>query len=300
MTDNSGDVLKARPEGNGRERKAGAGLLPAASQAAGARQVQPWMLKVARLKGGNWDGIGLLYPKNLAGQFMKFMGGKAAMSGVMGAMVMVSGFGMLDMNSRGGFGKVLLEERKPVLFQASSNPDKAQTASAPERQAPSSLSMLSGVNSGLYDAPVQAATEQRGAAKNPAQADGQGAADEQAAGMDPGQMLAAQQQTAARMASAPIGKFSKGTPPLNGGMGFSSGIGQGFKQLGANNSAMGKAKAFNKSAKARVTRAAMPSSGSGPMSMRGKSARRLERMNRVMRPTRAGDAEEGSAIHTQE
>ena len=295
----SSGACKVRSEGNDREKKAGAGLLPSAAgsgEAVAARQVQPWMLKVARLNGGAWNGIELLYPKNLAGMFMKLMGGKAALTAIAGTMLAVSGFGMLDMQSRGGYGAVPVQRAAP--FQMSANPERSQAQAVPEKPASSSLSMVSGVNSGLYGAPAAQGQEQAAPAKDP-EAAGKTSADEQAAGADPAQMLAAQEQTAARMVAAAPGKFSQGSR-LNGGAGYSSGIGQGFKQpLGLNSPAAGQAKAFKNVPKARISRAATPSSG-GPLSMRGQNARRLERMNRAMGPTRGGNPETGAAIHTEQ
>jgi len=187
--------------------------------------------------------------------------------------------------------------QRAAPFRMSALPQKSPEPAASEAPGPSSLAMVSGVNKGLYSESAPRAVEPAAPAKKAADA-AANAADEQAAAADPAQMLAAQQQTAARMVAAAPGKFSQGSQ-LNGGTGFSSGIGQNFKQLGLNSPALGQAKAFKNVPRARVTRAATPSSG-GPLSMRGQNARRLERMNRAMGPTRGGNAEEGAAVHTEQ
>ncbi|MFA6029552.1 MAG: hypothetical protein WC969_06850 [Elusimicrobiota bacterium] len=309
MADDSDDDIRVRSGDKDKDdRKAGGGLLPGSSgggvalpgggPAIAVRQVQPYMLRLANLNGGSWHGIARVYPKGFAGQFMRFLGSKAALGIVVGAAVSVSGFGMLDMGKRGGFGKVQAA-RRAAPFQSSYSPDQLKDVAGPSPAGPSALALAQKANSGLFAPPQAAGGDAAAPAPDAAAAAAEASSPEAAAaGQAPEQSLGAAQQSAAKMVAAPLGKFSQ-RGQLNGGAGMTSGIGGTFKQP-VGNTQLAQAKAFNTASTGKVTRAPVAAVPRGSSSYKSATARRLDRMNRAMGPTKTGNAEAGSAVHTQE
>ncbi|HAH07231.1 MAG TPA: hypothetical protein DCM05_12035 [Elusimicrobia bacterium] len=316
MKNEPNDLVRGKSEQDDKEKKGGAGLVSSASGSASgslpgsaavaARQVQPWMLKVAHLKGGVHNGIELLYPKTLAGQALKLMGSKIGVGMVVGSLAVSSGMGFFDMNQRGGFGRVLPVGQKVALFQDSARSDRISLRGEAPAQGSSSLALAAQRNKIFAEPAAAPAKEQASAgAGDPGAA--QGTADAAAAAApDPAAALAASQNqsaASAKLADAGYGKFTKRgemNSQLTGGAGYSGGIGKAFAKPSLSNSALAQAKAFANPKTGKVTRAAVPAGTGKPLSLKGQNARRLERMHRAMGPTRGGNVETGSAIHTQE
>lgn len=308
MADDTDDVIRVRSgDQKEDERKSGAGLasgssgggaaMPGGGPAIAVRQVEPYMLRLANLNGGSWHGIARVYPKGFAGQLMRFLGSKAALGIVVGAAVTVSGFGMLDMGKRGGFGKVE-QGRRAAPFHSSYSPDQLKDVAGPAPTGPSSLALAQKANSGLFTPPQAAGKDAAAGAPDAAAPAAEASPEAAAAGQAPEQSLGAAQQSAAKMVASPLGKFSQ-RGQLNGGTGMTGGIGGTFKQP-VGNTQLAQAKAFNTASTGKVTRAPVAAVPRGSSSYKSATARRLDRMNRAMGPTKTGNAEAGAAIHTQE
>jgi hypothetical protein len=231
-----------------------------------------------------------------------------AMVSIIGAGLTVSAFGLLDMNKRGGFGVELPAKSAASLFKP--NYDSASTRGLPGGGSggPTALELAYKANQGAFGEPSAPAAKDEGKTQDAAaSADKASDGSPVPPGIDPAaiaQQMAAgaggDAQGGAKMGTAGYGKLSSGMGGLSGGGGMSGGIAGSFQQPKLSNSAMGQATAFNRGAKAKVTRGMTAVGNKGPLSLKGAQARRLQRMEQAMGASKKSNAEMAAATQSQQ
>ncbi|HAH05620.1 MAG TPA: hypothetical protein DCM05_03695 [Elusimicrobia bacterium] len=274
--------------------------------------IPSWMSGSARVGTGTGSGAGVGGRAGLSmiAKVNAFFSSKLASTAIIGMGLAVSGYGLVDMQKRGGFGVEPPAKTPGSLFKP--NYSAASTSGLPGGRAsgPTALELAYQANKGTLGEGAEAAgkaeEKTQDAAASADKASGEPGAPPS---VDPAAM--AEQMAAAAggggqgapKMNSNYGKLSSGMGGMAGGGGMASGIGGNFQQPKLTNSALGQASAMRGGPKARVSRSKAPVAARGPnrlSKLNSATGKRLDGMEKALAASRKGNAEMGAATQTQQ